>query len=64
MVQTGKNVIDAAAASSVVVTGWTTEVLPFLSVFLPCIWFIIRIWESDTIRGLTKRDMLDKKEDE
>ena len=60
MIQSGKDVVDAMAGTSVVVTGWATGVLPLLSVALPCIWFIIRIWESDTIKGLTKRD---KKED-
>lgn len=48
--------MDAVAGTSVVITGWATGVLPFLSVVLPCIWFLIRIWESDTIKGLTKRD--------
>ena len=56
MIQSGKDVIDAVAGTSVVITGWATGVLPFLSVVLPCIWFVIRIWESDTIKGLTKRD--------
>lgn len=56
MLQTGKDVVDAVAGTAVVVTGWTTGVLPFLSVTLPCVWFIIRIWESDTVKGLTKRD--------
>jgi hypothetical protein len=55
MIQSGKDVADAVAGTAVVVTGWTTGVLPFLSVTLPSIWFIIRIWESDTIRELTNR---------
>jgi hypothetical protein len=60
MLQTGKDVVDALAGTTVVLTGWTTGVLPFLSVTLPSIWFIIRIWESDTIRELTNRVKEDK----
>ena len=60
MIESGKGVVDAIAGGAVVVTGWATGVLPFLSVTLPCIWFIIRIWESDTIREWTDREREDK----
>lgn len=61
MLQTGKDVVDAVAGTSIVASGFATGIVPILTIGLPSIWFIIRIWESDTVKGLTKRD---KKEGE
>ena len=35
-----------------VLIGWLPNVLSLVTIT----WFGIRIWESDTVRGLTKRD--------
>ncbi len=35
-----------------VLIGWLPNVLSIVTIA----WFGIRIWESDTVRGLTKRD--------
>ena len=34
-----------------VILGWLPNVLSLVTI----VWFSIRIWESDTVRGLTKR---------
>ena len=35
--------------------GVLAQLLPTLFSLVSIIWFSIRIWESDTVRGLTKR---------
>jgi hypothetical protein len=35
-----------------VILGWLPNVLSIVTI----VWFSIRIWESDTVRGLTKRE--------
>ena len=38
-----------------VILGWLPNVLSIVTI----VWFSIRIWESDTVRGLTNRKKLD-----
>ena len=38
-------------AGSGVILGWLPNVLSIVTI----VWFSIRIWESDTVRGLTNR---------
>jgi hypothetical protein len=54
MVESGKEVIDLAAGSTAVLAlaAW----LPPVSSLFAILWFAIRIWESDTVKGITGRD--------
>jgi hypothetical protein len=46
---TAKTVMDGL--SVVTVVGALAEVLPSIATLLTIIWFAIRIWETDTVRG-------------
>lgn len=54
MVESGKEVIDLAAGSTAVMAlaAW----LPPVSSLFAILWFAIRIWESDTVKGITGRN--------
>jgi hypothetical protein len=42
-----------------VMLGWLPTVLSIVTI----VWFSLRIWESDTVRGLTKRTKEQKNEE-
>jgi hypothetical protein len=48
--ESAKHTADAAAGATVVVT-WL-DYLPDIAAALSIIWFLIRIWESETVKGL------------
>ena len=48
-----KTVVDAL--SIVTVLGTLLQALPALAALFTIIWTAIRIWETDTVRGLTGR---------
>lgn len=50
-----KHVADGGAA--LIAIGTLAQVLPSLAALLTVIWLAIRIWESDTVRGLTGRQL-------
>jgi hypothetical protein len=50
-----KHLADASAA--LVAIGTLANLLPKLAALLTVIWLAIRIWESDTVRGLTRRPL-------
>ena len=52
-VQDAKHAVDAVAGATVVVT-WL-EFLPDIAAGLSIVWFLIRIWESETVKRLTGR---------
>ena len=54
---TGKDVIDVAAASTALMTmaAW----LPPVASLFTIIWLGIRIWETDTIQKLRNKEQLD-----
>jgi hypothetical protein len=43
-----------------VILGWLPTVLSIVTI----VWFSLRIWESDTVRGLTKRTKEQKNEEQ
>lgn len=47
--ETAKQTVDAVAGATVVVT-WL-DYLPDIAAFLSIVWFLIRIWESETVKG-------------
>jgi len=50
-----KHLADAGAA--VIAIGTLAQVLPSIAALLTILWLLIRIWESDTVRGLTHRQL-------
>lgn len=48
-----KHVVDAL--SVVTVLGTLVEFLPSIAALFTIVWTAIRIWETDTVRGLTGR---------
>ncbi len=54
MVESGKEAVDIAAGSTAVLAlaAW----LPPVSSLFAIIWFAIRIWESETVKGITGRE--------
>lgn len=54
LTEQSKTIVDAL--SVVTVLGTLLQALPALAALFTIIWTLIRIWESDTIRGLTGRD--------
>lgn len=48
-------VIDGGAA--LIALGTLAQVLPSIAALLTIFWLAIRIWESDTVRGVTKRPL-------
>lgn len=51
--ETTKHGIDAAAGAAVV--GTWLDYLPSIAAALSIIWFLIRIWESDTVKRMVER---------
>lgn len=43
------------AAAYAIVLGAVANILPSIATFLSILWLALRIWESDTVRGLTGR---------
>ncbi|MDH5557623.1 MAG: hypothetical protein OEZ03_09745 [Alphaproteobacteria bacterium] len=45
---------DATAGTAVVATWleWLPDSLSIIAAFLSIVWFLIRIWESETVKGL------------
>lgn len=52
-----RHLIDIASVGTVV--GTMTNYIPSLAALFTLIWTAIRIWETDTVRGLTGRDRKD-----
>jgi len=55
MIESSKEVLDVAAGSTALLAmaAW----LPPVSSLFAIIWFAVRIWESDTVRGWSNRDV-------
>lgn len=51
--ETTKHVVDALSVATVV--GTLVEFLPSIAALFTIVWTAIRIWETDTVRGLTGR---------
>lgn len=56
--ETAKHTIDAVATGTVVVT-WL-DYLPDIAAGLSIVWFLIRIWESETVKGFRGKPPEDK----
>lgn len=56
-----KHVADASAA--LIALGTIAKVLPAFAALLTIVWLAIRIWESDTVRGLTHRQLTGRRDD-
>ena len=41
----------ADGASIAIVLGWLANILPGIATGLTIIWMLIRIWETDTVKG-------------
>jgi hypothetical protein len=54
LTEQSKTIVDAL--SIVTVLGTLLQALPALAALFTIIWTAIRIWETDTVRGLTGRD--------
>lgn len=59
--ETTKHVADGGAA--LIAIGTLAQVLPSIAALLTILWLAIRIWESDTVRGLTNRKLRGRYED-
>jgi hypothetical protein len=57
-----KHVGDASAA--LIALGTLAKALPALAALLTIVWLAIRIWESDTVRGLTNRALTGRRADD
>lgn len=55
-----KLLIDAVAG--VIAIGTITQALPHVAALFTVLWLGIRIWESDTVRGLTNRTLTGKRD--
>lgn len=56
--ESAKQTVDAVAAATVAVT-WL-DYLPSIAAGLSIVWFLIRIWESETVKGLRCKPPGDK----
>lgn len=56
-----KHAVDGGAALIAIAT--LAQVLPSIAALLTIVWLAIRIWESDTIRGLSKRSLKGRYDD-
>jgi hypothetical protein len=54
MQEEAKTIVDGVAVSGGIATlaGW----LPDLTALLTIVWLSLRIWESDTVQGWTRKD--------
>lgn len=50
-----KHIADGGAA--LIAIGTLAQVLPSIAALLTIIWLAIRIWESDTVRSVTRRTL-------
>lgn len=50
-----KHTVDGGAA--LIALGTLANIFPSIAALLTIIWLAIRIWESDTVRGLTRRPL-------
>lgn len=57
-----KHIADAAAA--VVAIGTLAQILPAVAAIFTILWLAIRIWESDTIRAITRRALTGKRDED
>lgn len=60
-IETAKHVTDTVAG--LVAIGTVAQILPSVAALFTVIWLAIRIWESDTVRGLTGRPLTGKRGD-
>lgn len=60
-IETAKHLTDTAAA--LVAIGTLAQILPSIAALFTIIWLAIRIWESDTVRGLTNRPLMGKRDE-
>lgn len=60
--ESAKHIADAAAA--VVAIGTLAQILPAVAAVFTILWLAIRIWESDTVRGLTGRSLTGKRSED
>lgn len=51
--ETTKHVVDALSVATVL--GTLAEMLPSIAAVFTIVWTGIRIWETDTVRGITGR---------
>lgn len=58
--ETAKYLADIAAG--LVAIGTLAKVLPHMAALFTVLWLAIRIWESDTVRGLTGRVLTGKRD--
>lgn len=51
-----KHTTDAVAATSAPAAffGWLPDALSIIAVLLSIVWFALRIWESETVKGWRK----------
>ena len=54
-----KHLLDIASVGTVI--GTMTSHLPSVAALLTILWTGIRVWETDTIRALTGRSVIEKK---
>jgi hypothetical protein len=62
MSEPAKHLADALSIG--VAIGALAKLLPSIAALLTILWLGIRIWESDTIRALTRRPLTGKRPDE
>lgn len=55
--------LTADVIAGVVAVGTIAQILPSLAALFTILWLGIRIWESDTVRGLTGRVLTGKRDD-
>lgn len=56
--ETAKQLIDIASLATVI--GTLSEMLPAVAAIFSIVWSAIRIWETDTVKGWTRRRDLDE----
>lgn len=52
--ENAKHIIDALSVATVI--GTLVEMLPSVAALFTIIWTAIRIWETDTVQNLLKKD--------
>ena len=51
--ETAKDIADWVSVG--IVAGWAMDFLPVVATVVSTIWFLIRIWESKTVRGWLRK---------
>jgi hypothetical protein len=54
--------VDALAA--VVALGTLAQILPHVAALFTILWLAVRLWESDTVRGLTGRSLTGRRDED